>query len=89
MVISAKIQARIGYLSRRLFENIVTKEEIAQNEQFLLLSSCFQLYSIIVLPFKGSFSNFFGYVFSKSSAAVFRFPVCRKGLRDMLTLSLI
>ena len=27
--------------SRRLFENIVTKEEIAQNVQFLLLSQCF------------------------------------------------
>ena len=27
--------------SRRLFENIVTKEEIAQNMQFLLLTQCF------------------------------------------------
>ena len=29
--------------SRRLFENIVTKEEIAQNEQFLLVPQCFPL----------------------------------------------
>ena len=30
--------------SRRLFENIVTKEEIAQNVQFLLLPQCFPLF---------------------------------------------
>ena len=30
---------------RRLFENIVTKEEIAQNVQFLLLPQCFPLSS--------------------------------------------
>ena len=36
--------------SRRLFENIVTKEEIAQNVQFLLLSQCFQLL-VIGYPF--------------------------------------
>ena len=30
--------------SRQLFENIVTKEEIAQNVQFLLLPQCFQLW---------------------------------------------
>ena len=29
--------------SRRLFENIVTKEEIAQNMEFLLLPQCFPL----------------------------------------------
>ena len=29
--------------SRQLFENMATKEEIAQNKQFFLLSSCFQL----------------------------------------------
>ena len=49
-------------------KNMATKEEIAQNEQFLLLSPCFQLCSIIVLSFKGSF-QFFGGMFSKSSAA--------------------
>ena len=54
--------------SRRLFENMLTKEEIAQNKQFHLWSSCFQLYSIIVLSFKGSFKNISS-LFSKSSAA--------------------
>ena len=29
--------------SRRIFENIVTKEEIAQNKQFLFLPQCFPL----------------------------------------------
>ena len=37
------------------FENMATKEEIAQDEQFLLLSPYYQLYSIIILSFKGSF----------------------------------
>ena len=32
-----------------------TQEEIAQNQQFLLLSPCIQLYSIIALSFKGNF----------------------------------
>ena len=36
--------------SRRLFENIVTKEEIAQNEQFLLLPQSFPLL-VIGYPF--------------------------------------
>ena len=47
--------------SRWLFKNIVTKEEIAQNKQFLLLPQCFPLLVI-------------GYAFkicSKSSAAEF------------------
>ena len=43
---------------RRFFENMATKEEIAQNEQFLLLQPCFQLYSIIVLSFTGIFCAF-------------------------------
>ena len=50
------------------FENMVTKEENSQKEHFLLLSPCFQLYSIIVLSFKGSFQFILG-MFSKSSAA--------------------
>ena len=33
------------------FENIVGKEEIAHNEQFLLLPQCFLLNQIIVSPF--------------------------------------
>ena len=44
-------------LCSRLFENMATKEEIAPNKQFLLLSPCFQIYLIIVLSFKGSFQN--------------------------------
>ena len=35
---------------RRLFENIVTKEKIAQNKQFLLLPQCFLLL-VIGYPF--------------------------------------
>ena len=54
--------------SRWLFKNMVTKEEIAQNKQFILLSPCFQLCSIIGLSFKGSFQLISG-IFSKSSAA--------------------
>ena len=42
---------------------MVTKEEIAQNEQFLLLSPCFQFYSIIVFSTKWSFKKKIGYVF--------------------------
>ena len=38
--------------SRQLFEKMVTKEEIAQIEQFLILSPCFPLYSIIVFSSK-------------------------------------
>ena len=34
--------------SRRLFKNIVTKEEIAQNVQFLLLPQCFPLLVISI-----------------------------------------
>ena len=33
------------------FENIVKKEEIARNEQFLLFPQCFQLNQITVSPF--------------------------------------
>ena len=33
------------------FENIVGKEEIARNEQFLLFPQCFLLNQIIVTPF--------------------------------------
>ena len=59
-----KQQYHQGYF----FKNMATKEEIAQNEQFLLLSPRFQLYSIVVLSFKGSFHCLSG-MFSKSSAA--------------------
>ena len=55
--------------SRRLCTNMVTKEEIAKNEQFLLLSQCFQLNVFNNwTSFKGSFQIVSG-MFSKSSAA--------------------
>ena len=51
--------------SKTSFENIVTKEEIAQNKQFLLLQQCFQFYSVnlpsyigIVHIFAETFSKF-------------------------------
>ena len=37
------------------FENIVGKEEIARNEEFLLSPSCFLLNQIILSPFVHSF----------------------------------
>ena len=49
--------------SRQLFENIATKEEIVQNEQFLLSSPCFPHYLIIILSFKGIFLCFCPYFF--------------------------
>ena len=54
--------------SRRLFENIVTKEEIAQNVQFLLLTQCFPLL-VIGYPFNYRDFLFFYKISSKSSAA--------------------
>ena len=49
---------------------MATKEEISQNEQFLLLPPCFQLDSIIVPIFKLSLHKNSG-MFSKSAAADF------------------
>ena len=37
------------------FENIVEKEEIARNKQFLLFPQCFLLYQKIVSPFVNIF----------------------------------
>ena len=54
--------------SRRLFKNIVTKEEIAQNVQFLLFPQCFPLV-VIGYPFNYGDFLFFGKIRSKSSAA--------------------
>ena len=50
------------------FENTVTKGEIAQNKQFLLLLQCFQLDSVIILSFI-KICNIFANMFSKLSAA--------------------
>ena len=41
------------------FENIVGKEEIARNEQFLLFPQCFLLNQIIVSPFVNIFDIIF------------------------------
>ena len=54
--------------SRQFFENIVTKEEIAQNEQFLLLPQCFLLL-VIGYPFNYRDFLLFDKICSKSSAA--------------------
>ena len=38
-------------LQQTTFEKIVTKVDIAQNEQFILLLQCFQLFSVIIPTF--------------------------------------
>ena len=43
------------YQQQTAFENIVGKEEIAHNEQFLLFPQCFQLNQKIVCPFVSIF----------------------------------
>ena len=62
------INASERLCSRHLFENIVTKEEIAQNMQFLLLPQCFPL---LVIGYPFNFVDFlcFDKIRSKSSAA--------------------
>ena len=50
------------------FENIVTKEVIAQNKQFLLLPQCFPHF-VIGYPFNYIDFRFFDKICSKSSAA--------------------
>ena len=54
--------------SRRIFENIVTKEEIAQYEQFLLLPPCFHIL-VIGYPFNYRDFLFFDKICLKSSSA--------------------
>ena len=69
--------------SRWLFENIVTKEEIAQNVQFLLLPQCFPLF-VIVYPFKlWRFSMFWQNMFKVIWC---RIVVWGKGLRGITGL---
>ena len=58
--------------SRRLFEKIVAKEEIAYDEQFLLLPQCFPLL-VIGYPFNYRDFPFFDEVSLKLSAADFLF----------------
>ena len=59
---------------------MVTKEEIAQNEQFLLLPQCYPL-SVIGYPFNYRDFLFFDKIFSKSSAA-------ELSMRERFTLSM-
>ena len=56
------------HLQQATFENIVTKGEIAQNKQFLLLLHYFQLISENNPPFTEIF-YVYDYMFSKASAA--------------------
>ena len=63
--------------NRRLFENIVTKEEIAENEQFLLLPQCFLLL-VIDYPFNYRDFLFFDKI---CSVVCYKFVVWGKGLR--------
>ena len=63
--------------SRRFFENIVTREEIAQDEQFLLLPQYFQLYSILKLSFIEIVQYFCPDEFK---VVCCRFVVCWKGV---------
>ena len=67
-------------LQQKTFENIVTNDEMAHNEQFHLLPQCFQLYSIMIFPHIEIFHSVV-YMFSKSSASSLLI-VCGKGLRD-------
>ena len=48
------------------FENIVGKEEIARNEQFLLFPHCFLLNQVIVSPF--SVHDIFDIIFFAAAA---------------------
>ena len=62
------IYALWRFCSRRLFENIVTTEEIAQNVQYLLLPQCFPL---LVMGYRFNYRDFLlvDKICSKSSAA--------------------
>ena len=64
-------------LQQTTFENIVTKGEIAQNEQFLLLPQCFQPFLVIIPTIME--------IFPYSLVDIFEivcciFVVCGKGL---------
>ena len=56
------------HLQQTTFENIVTKGEIAQDEQFHLLPQCFQLLSVIILSFIEISLVFAGYFLNSSAA---------------------
>ena len=72
--------------SRRLFENIVTKVEIAQNVQFLLLPQCFPLL-VIGIPFKYVDFLFFWQIMFKVVCC--RIVVWGKGLKEDVFCQLV
>ena len=76
--------------SRRIFENIVIKEEIAQNEQFLFFPLCFPLL-VIGCPF--NYRDFFIFLQNMFKVACCRIIVWGKGLNILsnyfLVLSII
>ena len=64
--------------SRQLFENIVTKEEIAQNKQFLLLTKCFPL---LVIGYPFNYRDFL--FFDMFEVVCCRIAVWGKGLKGI------
>ena len=75
-------------LQQTTFKSIVAKGEIAQNEQFLLLSQCFQLFSVIILSLLKKF-HIFAYLFlaplaeSQSSLCHGELSVVRASVRAL------
>ena len=63
--------------SRRLLENKVTKEEIAQNQQFLLLPQCFPL---LVIGYPFNYRDFSICWQNMSKVVCCRIVVCGEGL---------
>ena len=62
-------------LQQTIFENSVAKEEIAHDEQFLLLPQCVHLYTIIILACVQNFHIFYIYVLK---VVCYKFIVCWK-----------
>ena len=65
-------------LQQMTFENIVTNEEITQNEQFLLLPQCLQLCS--VHDYTYIYGDFLCFCVNNFKAICCRISVCGKGL---------
>ena len=69
-------------LQQTTFKNIVTKGEFALNEQFLLLSQCFQIYSIIYTFTYRDFTHF--YIDVVVDVVCFEMVLCWKGLTSII-----
>ena len=67
---------------RTAFENIVGREEIARNEQFLLFPECFLPNQIIVSIFIHIFDNIF---LSAAELVEPNIAICGRGLIDLYT----